>query len=556
MHLRHLHNRGDLTLVPSHQLGIDLMRRGYRNIRVVARGVDTACSTRRDAARRCAPPGTSAPGDLVAAHVGRLAPEKNLDLVMASFDAMSAMCRRAPAAGRRRPGAPRAWMREHPGHIYAGMRHGEDLAAHYASADLFLFPSLTETYGNVTLEAMASGLPVVAFRMAAAAELIRHGHNGMLADPAPMPPSCAPCSTWSTRPGRAAGSPPCRRAKASPRSTGNASTTAGGMLREADRSDLALGRQRAGLPFPPGLATVKVRSIFISDVHLGTRGCQADRLLDFLRDYESEHLFLIGDIIDFWAMNRGIHWTPAQNTVVQKILRRARHGQKVMLIPGNHDEAMREYDGVSFGDILVGASTSMSPPTARFLLLHGDEFDQVTRYHRWLASSAMSATTCWCASMPPVAPAPRCCAGRATGRSPAIAKNRVKRAVSFIFDFEDSVIHAVRERGLDGVICGHIHSAALRRVDGVTYVNCGDWVDSCTAIVEHHDGELELIRAWQPVAVPQPADGIRARSPSRQRRLCFLRESSVFGRSTNGCNNYSGLRRARLPGFIPAGSRP
>jgi UDP-2,3-diacylglucosamine pyrophosphatase LpxH len=131
---------------------------------------------------------------------------------------------------------------------------------------------------------------------------------------------------------------------------------------------------------------MKVRSIFISDVHLGTRGCQADRLVDFLRDYESDNLFLVGDIIDFWAMNRGIHWTPAQNTIVQKILRRARHGQRVMFIPGNHDEAMREYDGVSFGDIEVRLEhIHLAADGKRYLLLHGDEFDQVTRYHRWLA---------------------------------------------------------------------------------------------------------------------------------------------------------------------------
>ena len=183
MHLRRLHNRGDLTLVPSHQLGIDLMRRGYGNIRVVARGVDTGLfnPARRSAALRAA--WDVAPGDLVAAHVGRLAPEKNLDLVMESFATMK---RHAPRARLLLVGdgpARRRLEREHPGHIYAGMRHGEDLAGHYASADLFLFPSLTETYGNVTLEAMASGLPVVAFRMAAAAELIRHGHNGMLAEP-------------------------------------------------------------------------------------------------------------------------------------------------------------------------------------------------------------------------------------------------------------------------------------------------------------------------------------------------------------------------------------
>ena len=253
--------------------------------------------------------------------------------------------------------------------------------------------------------------------------------------------------------------------------------------------------------------TVNVRSIFISDVHLGTRGCQADRLLDFLRDYESEHLYLIGDIIDFWSMNRGIHWTPAQNTVVQKILRRARHGQKVMLIPGNHDEAMREYDGVSFGDILVRREyIHVTADGRRFLLLHGDEFDQVTRYHRWLAILGDVGYNLLVRINATLSRVRRVLRRPGYWSLAGYAKNRVKRAVSFIFDFEDSVIHAVRERGLDGVICGHIHNAAVRHVDGITYVNCGDWVDSCTAIVEHLDGELELIRAWQPAAAPRPME--------------------------------------------------
>ena len=246
-----------------------------------------------------------------------------------------------------------------------------------------------------------------------------------------------------------------------------------------------------------------VRSIFISDVHLGTRGCQAERLLDFLRDYESDNLFLVGDIIDFWSMNRGIHWTPAQNTVVQKILRRARHGQKVILIPGNHDEAMREYDGVLFGDILVKREhVHVTANGQRFLLLHGDEFDQVTRYHRWLAILGDVGYDLLVRLNAVLSRVRRALRRPGYWSLAGYAKSRVKRAVSFIFDFEDSVIHAVRERGLDGVICGHIHNAALRRVDGITYINCGDWVDSCTAIVEHMDGELELIRAWHPVASP------------------------------------------------------
>lgn len=242
---------------------------------------------------------------------------------------------------------------------------------------------------------------------------------------------------------------------------------------------------------------IKVRSIFLSDIHLGTRGCQAESLIAFLRQFEAEHLYLLGDIVDFWAMNRGIQWTAAQNTVVQKILRRARHGEKVMLIPGNHDEALREYVGARFGDIQIAAEhIHETVDGRRLLLLHGDEFDQVTQHHRWVAILGdiayntlvrLNASLSWV---------------RRKLRIPGYwslagyAKRRVKRAVSFIFDFEDAVIRAVRERGLDGVVCGHIHSASLREMDGVLYLNCGDWVDSCTAIVEHLDGRLELIE-WR-----------------------------------------------------------
>lgn len=239
----------------------------------------------------------------------------------------------------------------------------------------------------------------------------------------------------------------------------------------------------------------QVRTIFISDVHLGTRACQADRLLDFLKEYPSDYLFLLGDIVDFWTMSRGgIYWSRAQNTIVQKLLRRARHGSKVFFIPGNHDEALREYVGTSFGDIRVEHEYVHTTANGQnYLLLHGDEFDQVTRHHRWVAvlGDISYNFLVWlnnCLSWL-----------RRTLRRPGYwslagyAKRKVKTAVSFIFNFEDSVIHHARERGLDGVICGHIHWAAMKQIDGLTYINCGDWVDSCTAIVEHLDGRMELI---------------------------------------------------------------
>jgi UDP-2,3-diacylglucosamine pyrophosphatase LpxH len=240
----------------------------------------------------------------------------------------------------------------------------------------------------------------------------------------------------------------------------------------------------------------QVRAIFLSDIHLGTRACQAERLLEFLRAYESDYLYLVGDILDFWAMRRrGVYWSAAQNTVVQKILKRARHHVQVIFVPGNHDEAAREHVGTSFGNIRVEREhLHVGADGRRYLVIHGDEFDQVTRYHKWLAILGDHAyalvvhLNMWLSWV------------RRTLRIPGYwslsgyAKRKVKGAVNFIFDFEDSVLRHARERRLDGVICGHIHAAAIREAGGIVYINCGDWVDSCTAIVEHQDGRMELVR--------------------------------------------------------------
>ncbi len=252
----------------------------------------------------------------------------------------------------------------------------------------------------------------------------------------------------------------------------------------------------------------RVRTLFLSDIHLGTRACQAGHLLEFLRDHPAEQTYLIGDIIDFWAMHRGICWPPSHNTVIQKLLRRARHGERIVFIPGNHDEVLRDYVGHSFGGIEVqDEAIHETADGRRLLLIHGDIFDQVTRHHRWVAVLGDVAYTqlvrlnLWLSWV-----------RRKLGRSgywslAGYAKRKVKTALNFIFDFEDSAIRHARERGLDGVVCGHIHWAAIKDIDGLLYVNCGDWVDSCTAIVEHFDGRLEL-RSWGarlPAALPAPA---------------------------------------------------
>ncbi len=242
------------------------------------------------------------------------------------------------------------------------------------------------------------------------------------------------------------------------------------------------------------MTDVRVRSVFISDVHLGTRACQAERLLSFLRAYPAQRLYLLGDIIDFWAMRREVRWSEAQNTVVQKILRRARHGEQVVFIPGNHDELLREHIGEVFGNIRIERDcVHVAADGKRYLLLHGDEFDQVTRHHRWLAVLGDAGYNLLVRLNLAISWTRRRLGIAGYWSLAGYAKRRIKAAVSFVGNFEQSVAHAVREHGLDGVICGHIHVAALRELDGITYVNCGDWVDSCTAIVEHLDGRLELV---------------------------------------------------------------
>lgn len=240
-----------------------------------------------------------------------------------------------------------------------------------------------------------------------------------------------------------------------------------------------------------------VRSIFISDIHLGTRACQAGRLLDFLREYPSEYLFLIGDIVDFWAMSRGgIHWSRDQNTFIQKVLRRARHGGKVILIPGNHDEALREYVGTAFGDIRLEYDyVHTAADGQHYLLVHGDAFDQVTRHHKWVAVLGDISYNVLVRLNGYLSFMRRSLRISGYWSLAGYAKRKVKSAISFIFDFEDSVMRYVREKGYDGVICGHIHAASQKTIDGLHYLNCGDWVDSCTAIIEHHDGRMELV-AW------------------------------------------------------------
>ena len=241
---------------------------------------------------------------------------------------------------------------------------------------------------------------------------------------------------------------------------------------------------------------LRFRAIFISDCHLGTPGCQAAALLEFLRCTESDHLYLVGDIIDGWQLKRRWYWHQSHNDVVQKVLRKARKGTQVVYVPGNHDEAARHYVGVDFGGIAIRhEATHVTRDGRRLLVIHGDRFDAVVTCARWLALLGDRLYTL-ILKLNQHFNAVRARLGLPYWSLSRFLKLSVKNAVRYIGAFEDALAREARTRGFDGIVCGHIHHAEVRTIGDILYCNSGDWVESLTAIVEAHDGALFVLR-WQ-----------------------------------------------------------
>ena len=235
------------------------------------------------------------------------------------------------------------------------------------------------------------------------------------------------------------------------------------------------------------------RAIFLSDFHLGTRGCRARLLVQFLKRHDAETIYLVGDIFDGWRLQRGWHWPESHNDVVQALLRKAQRGTRVVLIPGNHDEVMRNYYGIHFGGIEVKAhDTHVTATGKRYFVTHGDQFDAVVKNARWLAylGDSAYATLIWL--NPKINAIRRLWSPRYWSLS-KWSKQQVKQAVNFICKFEEALAEDARQKGHDGVICGHIHHACIRDIGDIHYVNTGDWVESCTAVIEGDDGALRLV---------------------------------------------------------------
>ena len=253
------------------------------------------------------------------------------------------------------------------------------------------------------------------------------------------------------------------------------------------------------------------RAIFLSDIHLGTRGCQADRLVAFLKGHSCDVIYLVGDIVDGWRLRSGFYWPQAHNNVVRRFLTLVRRGSRLVYVTGNHDEFLRRYTGTVLGDIsIVDQALHTTADGRRLLVIHGDEFDVVTRYHRWIAFLGdigynlllrLNRYFNWL----------RRKFGYGYWSLSAWVKYRVKQAVNFVSDYERAVSYECKRQGYDGVVCGHIHHAEIRDIDGVRYMNCGDWVESCTALVEDERGGFHILDYSRPrvEVLPLPETGSR-----------------------------------------------
>jgi UDP-2,3-diacylglucosamine pyrophosphatase LpxH len=246
--------------------------------------------------------------------------------------------------------------------------------------------------------------------------------------------------------------------------------------------------------------------LFISDVHLGTKACQADRLLDFLRHNDAAVIYLVGDIVDGWQLQSSWYWPQTHNDVVQKLLRKARKGSRIIYVPGNHDEFLRGYYGTHFGGIDVTENAIHEGADGRrYLVVHGDHFDLVVTQARWLALLGDKAYTA-AIKLNTLFNLFRRLLGFPYWSLSKWAKLKVKNAVNYIGEFEKTLAAEARRHSADGVICGHIHHAVMHDDFGVRYLNCGDWVESCTAVAEHFDGCFEIIN-WSAPAVTMKAPG-------------------------------------------------
>lgn len=506
-YLRRFHHHADCTLVPSRDIMERLSAEGFERVHLLGRGVDTVLFSPEKRCEALRAEWGARPKTPVAIIVGRVAAEKNLDLAMSTFQRMRAVVPdvRCVVVG---DGPLRARLEAaHPAVHFAGVRSGDDLARHYASADILLFPSETETFGNVLLEGMASGLSTVSYDYAAAGLHVSHGTNGWKA-PKGDAKAYAELAIHAMTHERA--SAIREEARKSALLLGWDSVIDGFEGKLSEIAGIRATTEPKAAPKKGKRPKLSCRSVFLSDIHLGTPDSKADEVVEFLKHLRCEKLFLNGDIVDGWALKRGGKWSSRHSRVIRKFLKMTEHDDtEIIYLRGNHDEILERFLPLAFGKVrFTKEHVHRAADGNRYLVVHGDGFDSVSTDHKWLAVVGAVGYD-FLLRVNRLYNRWRAWQGKEPFSLSKRVKAKVKSAVCFIDRYEELLQDLARKRHCDGIICGHIHTPEDKRVGEVRYLNSGDWVESLTAIIEHHDGRMELVEYQSFI------DGLHAESATR-----------------------------------------
>ena len=489
-YLKNFHQRADCTLTPSKDMVELLCREGFQNVHLLGRGVDTELFSPHKRCETLRSQWGASPESPVAVMVGRVAPEKNFELAMKTFEQMRQAVPdvQCVVIG---DGPLRLKLAvKYPWAHFVGVQSGEELAKHYASSDVLIFPSETETFGNVLLEAMASGLATVSYDYAASALHVKNEENGLKT-------SKGDELTFINHSLQALSLTSDDDLRKSARNTAETlgwdhvvDSFANRLIEMKNRNNI----KDMTIPKKTKRKKLSCRTVFLSDIHLGTPDSKADEVVNFLKHIKCHKLVLNGDIIDGWALKRGSRWTSRHSRFIRKVIKMTEQDEtEVIYLRGNHDEILERFLPLSFGKIrLTKEHIHTTAKDQRYLVVHGDGFDSVSTNHKWLASLGAvgydfllsvnrfyNHYRAWC--------------GKEYFSLSKHVKAKVKSAVSFVDRYEELLQELARHRKCDGIICGHIHTPEDKKVGDIHYLNSGDWVESLTAVIEHNDGTMELI---------------------------------------------------------------
>lgn len=482
--LRKIHELANMTITPSEDVARTLRQHGFKSVQVMGRGVDSILfdpDKRNSDLRKTWGAGEETPVYLL---VGRVAAEKNLEFGLETFMKIRKTNPevRCVVVG---DGPLRKSLEERFTEIhFAGVMSGDELAQHYASADILLFPSETETFGNVLLEGMASGLITVSYDYAASRIHVEDGRNGLKAPKGDeeefrrRAEAAARIGSWID----------VRR-----EARGHAKEHGWRRIIDIFESDLEETAAKFSAP-KPSKKIMEFDSVFLSDLHLGTPEAKATELLDFLKHCRCKKLYLNGDIIDCWALKRGTAWSKRHTKVIRAILKKSeKEGTKVTYLRGNHDDILDRFFPMSFGPIeLRRDAIHTGQDGKKYLVIHGDGFDAVSTRFRWLAILGAFGYDSLL-KFNRVYNNYRKWRGKEYYSVSRRIKEKVKSTVSFVSRYEEQLIELARKKGCDGIICGHIHTPDDKPLGNIRYLNSGDWVENMSCVVEHGDGRFEVL---------------------------------------------------------------